>query len=67
MLIWRNIQDALSGKAADVVLGANLYKGRGEIGRNTLFATVSLSFDGTYLWVGETKFSERILLFSPSP
>ena len=67
VLIWRNIQDALSGKAADAVLGANLYKGRGEIGRNTFFAAVALSFDGSYLWVGETKFSERLLRFSPSP
>ncbi|MEK7777428.1 MAG: hypothetical protein AAB303_02235, partial [Chloroflexota bacterium] len=67
VLIWRNIQDALTGKVADVVLGANLYKARGEIGRNTFFAAVTLSFDGSYLWVGETKFSMRLLRFSPSP
>jgi len=65
--IWRNIQDALSGKVADVILGANLHKYRPEIGRNTFFLPAALSFDGSYLWVGETKFSERILRFSLMP
>jgi len=65
--IWRNIQDALAGKPADVILGANLHRYRYEIGRNTLFAPFSFSFDGSYLWVGEVKFSTRLLRFSPLP
>ena len=65
--IWSSNDDALAGNDADAILGANLHRQRPEIGRNTLFTPAAVSFDGTYLWVGETKFSERILRFSPSP
>lgn len=64
---WRNVQDALAGRAADAILGANLDRVRAQIGRNTLFFPATFSFDGSYLWIGETKFSMRLLRFSPSP
>ncbi|MHC4678728.1 MAG: NHL repeat-containing protein [Planctomycetota bacterium] len=63
---WRRIEDALAGKWADVVLGENDFDDvKPEIGRNKLFVPAALCFDGSYLWVGETKFSERLLRFSP--
>lgn len=65
VVIWNSIEDALSGQDADIILGTN--NRRPEIGRNKLFCPAAVSFDGSYLWVGETKFSERILRFSPSP
>ena len=66
--VWRNIKDALSGLQADVVLGEeNLDDKTPEIGRDKLFRPATLSFDGSYLWVGEFKFSGRLLRFSPTP
>ena len=65
VMVWTNISDALAGKSADIVLGEeNLQDTKQEIGRNKLFWPASLTFDGSFLWVGETKFSNRILRFS---
>ena len=65
VVIWNDIVDALSGQEWDVVLGTDSY--RPQIGRDKLFMPATISFDGAYLWVGETKFSMRLLRFSPSP
>ncbi|MFC2019341.1 dockerin type I domain-containing protein [Chloroflexota bacterium] len=65
VLAWNNIGDVLSGQEADAILGTD--NKRPEIGKNKLFCPATVSFDGSYLWVGETKFSERLLRFSPSP
>lgn len=63
--IWTNIADALAGKDPDVILGANdLTDVSAEIGQDKLFWPATLAFDGSYLWVGEFKFSERLLRFS---
>ncbi|MBI4358040.1 MAG: hypothetical protein HY584_01950 [Candidatus Omnitrophica bacterium] len=65
VLIWKNIREALAGKEPDVVLGASdLEDVSQEIGRNKLFWPATLAFDGSYLWIGEFKFSGRILRFS---
>lgn len=65
VLIWKNIEDAIAGKGADVILGAeNLSDTNAEIGRNKLFWPAVPAFDGSYLWIGEFKFSERLLRFS---
>jgi hypothetical protein len=62
--IWTDIGDAIVGKSADVFLGD---KGRyPEIGENKLFWPAVLAYDGKYLWIGEFKFSERLLRFDPS-
>jgi len=66
VLIWRDIADALVGENPDVILGAeDLQDTTPEIGRDKLFWPASLAFDGSYLWVGELKFSNRLLRFSP--
>ncbi len=61
VLIWNSIEDAINGKEPDVVLGED--KKRPAIGTNTLFWPGALAFDGSHLWVGEFKFSERLLRF----
>ena len=66
--VWKDINDAMAGKNADVILGAeNLQDTNPEIGRNKLFWPANLTFDGSFLWVGEFKFSERLLRFSIKP
>lgn len=65
VLIWKSIEEAISGEEADVILGAeSLTDTNPEIGRNKLFWPATMAFDGSYLWVGEFKFSERLLRFS---
>jgi len=65
VLIWNDIADALAGKSADVILGASDFQDTSpQIGADKLFWPCTLAFDGSYLWVGEFKFSERILRFS---
>lgn len=60
--IWENIEDAINGKSADIMLGE---KSRvPQIGKDKLFWPTGITFDGSYLWVGEFKFSERLLRFS---
>ena len=68
VLVWNSIEEAISGKwPPDVILGkSNLYDPLPAIGRSSLFFPGALCFDGSYLWVGEFKFSNRILRFSPS-
>ena len=57
VLGWTNIKDALAGKSADIILGEdNLQDIKQEIGKNKVFWPSSLTFDGSFLWVGETKF-----------
>ena len=65
---WRRIEDACAGQRADAILGQSDFESvRPATGRNKLHTACALSFDGSYLWVGEVKFSERILRFSPTP
>jgi len=61
--IWKNIADAISDKSPDVVLG----KGGPDAAplqlKDALFWPVGLAYDGSYLWVGEFKFGNRLLRF----
>jgi hypothetical protein len=62
---WKRVEDALAGKPPDVVLGEkDLNDVTPEIGKDKLFWPSSVSFDGSYLWVGEYKFSGRVVRFS---
>jgi len=67
VLIWDNILDAINGDHSRIiVLGKeNLDDTTYEIGVDKLFMPGAVSF-GDYLWVGEFKFSGRLLRFSPS-
>jgi len=64
--VWHRAEDALAGDPPDALLGAKDDQDRNpEIGRDKLFMPGTVAFDGSYLWVGEFKFSTRILRFSP--
>jgi len=66
--MWNNIQDAIGRRDADVLFGkANRSDTRPAIGRSSLFWPGASHFDGTYLWVGEFKFSNRVVRHSPTP
>jgi hypothetical protein len=68
VLVWNKIEDAIAGKAPDVLLGKSEPNDvRPRITRDQLFWPSAVCFDGSYLWVGEFKFSDRLLRFSPSP
>lgn len=67
VLVWNNISDAVNGNPPEVVLGEeDIEEHTPEIGVDKLFWPATMSFDGDYLWVGEFKFSGRILRFSTS-
>jgi hypothetical protein len=66
--VWRRVEDALAGTWADVFLGErNFDDVIPETARNKTRYPHAVWFDGSYLWVAETKFSERLLRFSPQP
>ncbi len=66
MLVWSDIRDALAGKSTDIVVGrSNLTDSLPQIGRNKTFIPGGIWYDGRYLWVGELKFANRLLRFSP--
>lgn len=64
--IWNKIEDAIAGKKADVILGQAREDNpnRPILSSKGLFMPARLAFDGSFLWVGEFKFSGRILRFS---
>lgn len=65
VLIWKKITDALAGAKPDLILGKdNLNDIIPELGQNKTFWPANIAFDGSFLWVGEFKFSERLLRFS---
>lgn len=67
VLVWDDISDAVAGNPPEVALGEEDFNDTApEIGVDKLFWPAVISFDGDYLWVGEFKFSGRILRFSPS-
>ena len=64
VVAWRNIEDAISGATADVILGESDFSDiTPEIGKAKVFWPGALTFGGGYLWLGENKFSGRILRF----
>ena len=67
--IWEDVEKAVRREEPDATLGNEAGPtGRGElkprIGRADLFWPACAAHDGTYLWLGEFKFSERLLRFS---
>jgi hypothetical protein len=65
VLIWSDIEKALRGARPDAILGADDALDTGpSIGRASLFWPDRVALDGGYIWVGEYKFSGRIMRFS---
>ncbi|MBX7220444.1 MAG: hypothetical protein K1Y36_10905 [Blastocatellia bacterium] len=64
VLAWQNVEQAISGNPPDAILGqTNAQSRQAGIGRNRLFWPGGLAYDGSRLWVGEYKFSSRMLAF----
>jgi len=67
--IWHDIEDALIGNAADTLLGETKILSTPEDARpangpSNMYMPGAISWDGIHLWVGEFKFSSRILRFT---
>jgi hypothetical protein len=68
VLGWNSMEEVLAGARASLILRAADTAAVGpNIGRSSLFMPGSLAWDGSCLWVGEFKFSSRLLRFSPRP
>ncbi len=67
IFIWEDYRHAIAGIEADVILGDTNDDTTGipKVTQDTLFWPSAVYYDGSYLWVGEYKFSGRILRFSP--
>lgn len=64
VLVWNYVSDAAVGNPPEIVLGEENFDDHiPEIGADKLFSPGTLSFDGSYLWVGEFKFSNRLVRF----
>lgn len=65
VLAWQSIDDAVAGDDPNAILGAtSLDDTDPDKTRDGLFWPLRLEFDGERLWVGEYKFSGRVLLYS---
>lgn len=67
VMIWNNLQQALAGQPADLILGQEDPMASPLASRSRLVMPGALAFDGSYLWVGEFKFSQRLLRFDVQP
>jgi hypothetical protein len=62
--LWRRVEDAAAGRSADVLLGDSDPSAPPRATADAFFWPGVPAFDGSYLWVGEFKFSGRLLRFS---
>ena len=62
VLGWDSIEDALAGQNPTVTLG----DGQGTKDANSIKMANAVDWDGSHLWVGEFKFSTRMLAFKPT-
>ena len=61
---WRRLEDALAGGQPDALLGATNWNDTDpDTTQDGLFWPTQLDFDGERLWVGEFKFSGRVVAF----
>ena len=65
VLIWNEIP-SFGTDRPDVVIGQNSFESNlpPKFTRDGLFFPGGVWFDGSYLWVGEFKFSHRVLRYS---
>jgi hypothetical protein len=59
---WDSIEDALAGQTPKVKLGS----GDGTKAANAIKMANAVAWDGSHLWIGEFKFSTRMLGFKPT-
>lgn len=62
---WQDINDAINGQDPDVIIGKyNAQDDTPYIGKDKLFWPAALAFHRNRLWVGEYKFSSRLVGFT---
>lgn len=67
VLIWSKLPRDSNDKP-DIILGQkDFYSRKPSNAKDGLFSPVYLAFDGHFLWVGEFKWSDRLLRFSVHP
>ncbi len=67
VLVWKKFPESELDEP-DIVLGQKDFKSNyPSNSKNGLFMPSYISFDGSFLWVGETKWSNRLLRFSVQP
>ena len=59
---WDSIEDALTSQTPKVKLGS----GEGTKAANAIKMANAVAWDGSHLWIGEFKFSTRMLGFKPT-
>ena len=59
---WDSIEDALANQPPTVTLGS----GDGTKAANAIKMANAVAWDGSHLWIGEFKFSTRMLGFKPT-
>ena len=62
VLGWDSIESALAGNSPSNILGTGL----GTKAANSIKMANSIGWDGSHLWIGEFKFSTRMLAFKPT-
>ncbi|MEM3420684.1 MAG: hypothetical protein QW835_06130 [Candidatus Hadarchaeum sp.] len=62
VLVWKSTEETLTGKwPPDVILvRENLEDRRPRIRQNSFCNPSGICFDGSYLWIGEFKFSKSV-------
>ncbi len=63
VLAWKDVRGALAGKPPDLVLGRRGATDSPRAAKDSLAFPGALACDGAHLWVGEFKFSQRLLRF----
>jgi hypothetical protein len=66
VMIWNNLDAAVARQRPDVVLGEETDR-RPGIADRSLFWPATPAFDGSHLWIGEFKFSGRLLRYTIEP
>jgi hypothetical protein len=62
--VWNSVDTALAGAGHDLLLGkSNEMDRTPEVARDKTFWPAAMCYDGSTLWVGEFKFSGRLLRF----
>jgi hypothetical protein len=62
--VWERVEDALAGEPAEVLLGASGWDDTDPgVRQDALFWPDRIAWDGRRLWVGEFKFSGRVVAF----
>jgi hypothetical protein len=67
VLIWNTILKANNGDEADTIIGQNnINETKPKKAKNGLFWPYHIHFNGRDLWIGEYKFSGRLVRFRPN-